>query len=593
MSETTRAPRDHLLILRRRKWYFIVAALLVLVSALVVATVWPATYRSEATILVDQAEIPEELVSTVVDGYVERRLEAITRRILVTDNLLRIIEQYDLYPEQRRQRPIAAVVEDMRDDIGREIISADVVTSSGSRSQATVAFSVWFDHNQPEVAQRVTNELVTLYLNENLRARRARATETASFIEAERQRAEQRIIELSRDFAEFKRANSGSLPEDLQYNQQQIASARQDIGDLDRQQQSLTEREIYLQAQLALLDPHGGETDGSSPAARLRTVQLDLATLSARYGSEHPDVVKLQRELHGLEALVGGSSGVAALQRERARLREELASLRQRYTGDHPDLQRTERQLEQIEASIRAARSGGDGSASSPDNPAYVQLQAQLNVVRSESSAIERQRAAVTEQIKALQERMTKAPMVEREHARLERALADANAQRDELSRKEGIARLGQSLEAEQKAERFSLIEPPSLPAAPIKPDRRAVVLIGLVLAIGAGLGVVAAAEAFDDAVHSPKDISQMFGEAPLAVIPRIVTSAESARVWGLRTALVVVIMVVTGGAGWWLHTRYTPLDVAWYGWQRRALAKVESYMPRPAPAQPASTGAQ
>jgi succinoglycan biosynthesis transport protein ExoP len=586
MSETARAPRDHLLILRRRKWYFIVSALLTLVAALVIAKVWPPTYRSEATILVEQAEVPEELVSAIVDGYVERRLESITRRILVTDNLLRIIEQYDLYPEQRQRMPVAAVVEDMRDQIGREIISADVVNPSGGRSQATVAFNVWFDHGQAEVAQRVTNELVTLYLNENLRARRARATETASFIQAERQRAEQRIVELSREFAEFKRANSGSLPEELQYNQQQIAVAQQDLGALRRQEQSLKEREIYLQAQLALLDPHLGEGDGSSPAARLRTMQADLATQSARYSPEHPDVVKLEREVRGLEGLVGGRSGAAGLQRERARLQDELASLRQRYTADHPDLQRTERQLEQIEATIRAAGSGRDGSASSPDNPAYVQLQAQLNVVRSELSAIEQQRAAVTEQVEALRERMARAPMVEREHARLERALADANALRDELSRKEAIARLGQSLETEQKAERFSLIEPPSLPAAPVKPDRGAVVLIGLVLAIGAGLGAVAAAEALDDTVHSPKDISQMFGEAPLAVIPRIVTSADRKRTWSLRAAVAMVVIVGTCVTAWWLHTRYAPLDVAWYGWQRRALAKVESYFPPPPPDQ-------
>lgn len=585
MTDTVRAPRDYVLILRRRKWYFIIPALIIFAAAAVVAKVWPPTYRSEATILVDQAEIPEDLVSTIVDGYVERRLEAITRRILVSDNLLRIIEQYDLYPEQRQRVPIAAVIEDMRDSIGREIISADVVNpNSGSRSRATVAFKVWFDHGQADVAQRVTNELVSLYLNENLRARRQRASETASFIQAERERAEQRIAELGREFSEFKSANSGSLPDDLPYNQQQIARAQNDMGDLDRQSQSLREREIYLEAQLALLDPHAGATDGSSPAARLRSMQADLAALSARYGPEHPDVLKLEREVRGLEGLVGGGSGSAVLQRERTHLQEELSSLRQRYTEDHPDVQRTQQQLDQIQSAIRAAGSSGNGSASSPDNPVYVQLQAQLNVVRSELSAIEQQRKAVTEQVEALRERMARAPSAEREYGRLERALADANALRDELSRKEAIARLGQSLETEQKAERFSLIEPPSLPAAPVKPDRRAVVLIGLVLALGAGLGLVASAEALDDAIHSPKDISQMFGEAPLAVIPRIVTSVDRKRMWSARAAVAVVVILGTGIAAWWLHTRYAPLDVAWYGWQRRALAKVESYFPSSAP---------
>ena len=39
--------------LRRRKWWFIVPAALVLTVALTVAQLWPATYRSTATILIE------------------------------------------------------------------------------------------------------------------------------------------------------------------------------------------------------------------------------------------------------------------------------------------------------------------------------------------------------------------------------------------------------------------------------------------------------------------------------------------------------------------------------------------------------------
>jgi polysaccharide biosynthesis transport protein len=579
--DSRKAPRDYLQILRRRKWWFLLPALLVFAAAVVTASVWPPSYRSEAIILVEQAEIREDLVSTIVDDYVERRLDGIARRILVTDNLRRIIEQYNLYPEARQRLPMITVVERMRSDIHRVMISTQGANPNrGNPSHPTVAFSVAFDYPNPQIAQRVTNELVSLYLNENLRLRRGRATETAEFIEAERERAEQRIAELGRELSEFKQANVGSLPEDLTFNQQQIARHQQQLDDLDRQSRSLRERGIYLEAQLASLDPDLGGIDGLSPRARLRSAQAELASLRSRYGAEHPDVVKLQREIAGLESIVGGASGSAGLESERARLQEEVRALRQRYAESHPDRVLAERQLQEIEAQLQAGGARNVNHEVMPQNPAYVQLDAQLNVVRSELASIEEQRAAVQARIGALQEAVALAPTVEREYGRLERSLADAKALREELSRKEAIARLGESLETEQKAERFSLIEPPSLPAAPVRPNRPAIVLIGLVVALGAGIGMVSTAETFDDAVYSPKEITQMFGEAPLAVIPPIVTSADRWRTWMRRAAVAVVLIVAIGVGGWLLHSRYMPLDMVWYGLQSRALALVETYVP-------------
>jgi polysaccharide biosynthesis transport protein len=584
--DSRRTVRDHLQILRRRKWWFLVPAVLVLSAALASAVLWPPTYRSEAIILVEQAEIPDDLVAAIVGGYVERRLEGISRRILVTDNLRRIVEQYNLYPEERRHQPMAAIVERMRDDIQRKMISAPGLDPhAGAGSHPMVAFSVAFDYGNPQVAQRVTNELVTLYLNENLRQRRGRASETTEFIEAERQRAEERIVELGRELSDFKQANLGRLPEDQAFNQQQRVRIQQQLDDLERQARSLREREIYLQAQVTSLDPDVGD-DGRGPRSRLRTAQAELASLRARYGAEHPDVLKLQREIAGFESVVGNLSGSGGLQRERARLEQTVASLRQQYGSDHPDLARAEQELQQVELELRN-QTTSVGYEVVPQNPAYVQLAAQLNVVRSELASIEEQELVLNERLRALQEMLAQAPTVEREFGRLERATADARALRDELSRKEAIARLGQSLETEQKAERFSLIEPPSLPPAPIKPNRPGIVLLGLMLAVGAGLGMVSSAQALDDTVYSPKDITHMFGEAPLAVIPPIVTRRDRVRMWMRRVAVAVVLVGCLGTAGWLLHQRYGSLEMAWYGLQSRMQGIVETYVPGRAEAGP------
>lgn len=207
--------------------------------------------------------------------------------------------------------------------------------------------------------------------------------------------------------------------------------------------------------------------------------------------------------------------------------------------------------------------------------------------MRSELRAVAGQRETAVGRLERLAEQIGRAPLVEREYRRLERALSDATSMREELARKESVARLGQSLETEQKGERFSLIEPPSMPVAPIKPDRRAVVLVGLVLALGTGLGVLAIAEALDDRIYSAKDLSEMFGEAPLAVIPRIVNREDQVWRWRWRGAAAAAAVVLIAAAVWVVHTRLMPLDFAWYGLRRDALTKVEALFPRPPEAAP------
>ena len=53
--------RDYLLILRRRRWWFLVPFLLVLAVAGAAAVLWPPTYRSEATVLIEETDVPQDL----------------------------------------------------------------------------------------------------------------------------------------------------------------------------------------------------------------------------------------------------------------------------------------------------------------------------------------------------------------------------------------------------------------------------------------------------------------------------------------------------------------------------------------------------
>ena len=159
---------------RRRALPMGIAFGAVLMLALLLAAFWPATYRSTGTILIEQQEIPEDFVRSAVSSYADQRVQVISQRVMTSANLLGIIEKFKLYGGERDTSTREALVERIRKDIKLDMISADVVDPrQGRATQATIAFAVGYDSRSPDLAARVANDLVSLYLRENLRVAQA------------------------------------------------------------------------------------------------------------------------------------------------------------------------------------------------------------------------------------------------------------------------------------------------------------------------------------------------------------------------------------------------------------------------------------
>ncbi|MCU0894712.1 MAG: Wzz/FepE/Etk N-terminal domain-containing protein, partial [Rhodospirillales bacterium] len=140
-------PQDYLAILWRRKWLIILPFLLLFSASFALALLLPREYRSSATILIEEADVPSELVTSTITGFADQRLQVISQRVMATQNLLEIIRKYDLYAEARRVQPVSEVVERMREKIKMDLVSAEVRDpQSGRAGEATIAFTVSFDH---------------------------------------------------------------------------------------------------------------------------------------------------------------------------------------------------------------------------------------------------------------------------------------------------------------------------------------------------------------------------------------------------------------------------------------------------------------
>jgi uncharacterized protein involved in exopolysaccharide biosynthesis len=155
----------------------------------------PTRYQSEALVLIVPQQVPE---SSSVDTHIEDRLQNMTRRILSRTRLERIIVDFNLYSEQRKKTVMADVVDGMRSSIGIQIDGGD-------------SFRVRFTSNEPKTAQHVTERLVSLFIEENLRGREFLVDATNNFLDAQIADLRRQIVETEGKLRNLRATTSGEL----------------------------------------------------------------------------------------------------------------------------------------------------------------------------------------------------------------------------------------------------------------------------------------------------------------------------------------------------------------------------------------------
>lgn len=551
----------------------------VLLAALLAAVLWPPTYRSTGTILIEQQEVPTDFVRSAVTSYADQRVQVISQRVMTSANLLSIIDKYGLYSQARDTSTREALTEGMRKDIRLQMISAEVMDPrQGRATKATIAFSVSYDSRSPVLAARVANELTTLYLSENIESRKQLAASTADFLAEEADRLGRSVSVLEAKLAEFKEKHGQSLPDLQQFNLTRLEGGRQQVREIETDIRAQDQQLIFLDSQLAQMDPSSAmfTENGErlmSPRDQLKVAKSKLASALALYGDAHPDVQRYQREVAGLEAQLGPGTDSNETARRLTEARGELASARQRLTAEHPDIRRLEREVARLEAAVatpassRAVSSPRDEGA---DNPAFISLRAQRNAILTRRVSLTEQLERTRRNNLEIESHLAETPSVEQEYNLLQRDLANERAKWSEVHQKQMEATLVQNLETERKGERFTLIEPPLQPTQPVSPNRVLVLLLGFVLAGGAAFALLYLLEQLDTSIRDRAHLVQFVGVAPLAIIPLVELEEDVARrrLWIKRgvvaaAGMFVVLLVL-------VHFFVTPLDLLWLSFTRR-----------------------
>src|ERR1700751_2012443 len=140
----------------RRRWWLALPAFGVWLAVWAVAWFLPAVYRSETVILVEQQKVPEQYVVPNVSADMQDRLQNMTQQILSRTRLLKIMEDFNLYPNLRARASGDDLIDRMRKDIEVELVQAT------NRSGNLSAFKVAYLSHDPVLAQKVTAHLTSL-----------------------------------------------------------------------------------------------------------------------------------------------------------------------------------------------------------------------------------------------------------------------------------------------------------------------------------------------------------------------------------------------------------------------------------------------
>jgi len=580
MDEELKTLGDYLVVLRRRKAQVLLPAVIIFLLAAAAAFALPAKYRSSATILIEQQEIPRDMVRSSVTSYADQRIQLISQRVMTTQTLGEIITRFGLYPQEQETQTLEQLAEKMRKDISLETISADVMDPhSGRPTKVTIAFILAYESRSPEVAYKVANELVSLFLKENIESRTQAAEQTTRFLEDEVAKLDRELAALEARLADFKERNVGKTPDLVNVNMQLMDRADRQLMATRRDIRSLKEREIYLESELLRTSPSAilyADTGQRilTPEDRYKSLKAQYVSEAARLSPGHPDIIKMKKELTALSKEIGRSEDTTELERELAERRSELSMAEKRYSPDHPDVKRMRRSVASLEQRVTQARTSGAVwkplDTTQADNPAYIQLQARLHAARTDLKALEETEKELRDKLAKYEQRLIQTPEAEREYRALTRNYENALVKYRETKNKLMQAKLSESLERERKGERFSLIEPPLVPDEPVSPNRPAILVLGMVFSFAGGLGTAALGESLDQTVRDARDLTRLTHARPLAIIARIETMEEQRASRRRRILLGLLLLGLAVGAIVAVHFLFMPLDVLWYSVLRR-----------------------
>ena len=478
MEERAFHPLDYLSVVRRRKWWLIAPVTIGIVAGILLAIFWPKVYISQAKIGIAAPTLSPELLRGLSSIDKEERQRAISQQLLSRQVLERVVREEQLDPG----RPVEDVAGWLRNLV---VVKVDQPIGRIENKNGLDSFDLGYVDSEPDRAQRITNRLAYVFVEENSKTRTNRAENTSEVLGQQSQSSLERLTQLEGQLRTKKEANMGRLPTQVNSNTEMVRGLRQSLDSYSLQLRSEQDRLSSIEAQLEEMRRGTGlNTLSSSTASALQTMQ-------ARRGA-------LQQALAEARALG--------------------------YTDKHPEVDRLKVELAQVESNLAALKQG-PGTANADllaADPNYRRQMADRDSARLRINTLRAQSALASKQIADYQSRVEAAPMVEENLAAITREVELERNRYTSLKNTYDNARSAEDLARKQGGERFSVLYPayPGRPAAPGQPLKLLVMAIGMGMVLGAAMAL--GREFMDRSVHDARALQNEFEVPVLGEIPKI-----------------------------------------------------------------------
>jgi polysaccharide chain length determinant protein (PEP-CTERM system associated) len=503
--------RDYLKALLRHRWYLIAPLLVCGTVGAIVTQFWPALYRSEAMIIVEQQKVPEQYVTPNVVANLQTRLDAMKQQILSRTRLERMIESFGLYARERSHLVMDDVIDKMRN-----AIEVTLVPTPGRQGEVT-GFRIAYSSDQAYTAQRITNELVSQFIEESLRQRAQQSENTTQFFESELDDARHQLEGQEQMLREYKMKFLGELPEQEQGSLQILGSLQAQLytagGALERAEQQRTYLQSMREQYRALSDPGlntkmggsvvpGDSRNGQGTSGidtQLLTLQSQLAEASAKFGPMHPEVRSLTNQ-------------IADLERVRKSMEANAAKA--------------------AKTAAAAAASGVVVTGNRAEDINLAETSSRLKAIDVEIGTHKANIAKLETQIRELQDHLKMIPVREQQLADITRSSENARAQYQSLLQKKLQSELANNLEKRQQGEQFRILDSASLPQKP--QGKTKILAAGWVIGLLLGACIVVALEIIHPCINGEADVD-LSESIRVFAIPLIESPAEVSRRKWLR----------------------------------------------------------
>ena len=476
----------------RGRWWIFGAASVIALGTIAVLSYIPNRYKSEATLLIVQQQIPERYVVPTTTTDIDHALGAMAEDVLSRTRLLAIIDDLHLYPREKQDMAPEKLIDLMRNEITMEPVKKTV-------GPGIDGFKISFTAKAPNVAQSVTHRLTELFIEQNLKTRADQAQTTTGFLREQVEAAKQKLLDHEQKLRNFKMEHLGELPEQQQGNMSILSGLQAQLENVAANMNRANQQRLYLQSlleQYRRMSKRGESLSPHAPtpleAARrdLTRLQAEQQQLLAQYTARHPDVVKNGQEIARQKALV-----------------ELLAA------AEVPADQNSPPHV--------------DSNVDPETATAVAQLNSQLQANRLELESLSKSEAKLKGEIETYQSRLNQTPVREQQLTAMLRDYDMLKKNYADLLNKELDSQLSTNLEKRQEGQQFRLIDPANLPEVPSSPKRVKISLIGIAAGLVLGIALAWFGDSRKSCCHSEEDLTRYF-EFPLLIgMPLVRTPAE------------------------------------------------------------------